>query len=254
VTSSCLSGGTQVLGSGSGTCAAPAVVDLRDSYPGDIREHYVQGAQGADEGGEPNSSYCGVASTARDFVYEVLLPAGADLEMSVDGASGADPVIFVHEDSDCGQPINACANDTGSGGCEFVSATHANGTIYGQAPFVTLAEATNSGVAFYTRFKITGTITTPTLFSLSPNSATSGSGTTITATLQNGSGWAANALVYAGGGGALQETAGCTVTGDNTCEFSLPNALSAGSYDVRIQFPNRAGTPFATGTQTLTVN
>jgi hypothetical protein len=96
VTSSCLSGGTQVLGSGSGTCAAPAVVDLRDSYPGDIREHYVQGAQGADEGGEPNSSYCGVASTARDFVYEVLLPAGADLEMSVDGASGADPVIFVH--------------------------------------------------------------------------------------------------------------------------------------------------------------
>lgn len=254
VVSSCLSGGTQIASVGSGTCAAPAVLDMRNSYSGDIRLHYIGAAAGADEATEPASTTCGIASTARDFVYQVLLPAGADLDMSVDAAGGANPVLFVHEDSACSQPINVCADDAGVGGCEFVSATHGSGAISGQAPYVTLSEATNSGVAFYTRFKVTGTITTPTLISLSPNSATAGSGTTITATLQGGSGWTAQAEISAGGGGAFEEFASCTVATDNTCTFSLPNALSAGSHDVKIQFTGRTGMPYATGTQTLTVN
>lgn len=183
---SCFMGGSPAEGvTGSGSCDDPFVIDLRNADIGQIVYHAT--AEGADEGGVPwnDAPQCGVAATARDVVYKVLLPPGADLEAAVEASPVADPVIFVHEDESCLQPINACADDHAEGGCEMVAATHHNGVIFGQAPYITVSEVEASGTVLATYFRLTGSITLPAaakpvVTSITPSLVANGQEQTIT--------------------------------------------------------------------------
>jgi hypothetical protein len=159
---SCFMGGSPAEGvTGSGSCADPFVIDLRNADIGQIVYHAT--AEGSDEPGVPwaGEPKCGVAATARDVVYKVLLPPGADLEAAVEVTPVSDAVLFVHEDSSCQQPINACADDHGVGACEMVAASHDSGAIYGQAPYITVSEVEASGTVLATYFRLAGSIAQP---------------------------------------------------------------------------------------------
>jgi hypothetical protein len=243
VPSSCVEGGSAASNvSGSGTCVAPYVIDLRTVPSGGVRSHAIGQGEGADEASLPGS-YCGGSSTARDVVYRLRLPHGASVQVGVDAVVGSDAQIFFLEDNSCSQPINACGTAGATGQCETVSAQYGSGAFFGTEPFVVVGEGTSSGAGLTVRFKLSGTIPTPTLFSLTPNSA-SGTGTQMaTATLQNGNFWNAYAVFSKDGTQVGQSF--CDPTTANTCDFAVPQAaLSApDTYDVTLRFDDIAGTP-----------
>jgi hypothetical protein len=148
----CFTGGTSVSPTGSGTCADPYFIDMTAVAAGEIRYHDT-GAIGADEADMGGPCGTEFTSTGRDVVYHLdLADTVTGVEISVDAAGGADPRIGVAEDPSCGQPINACADEGGSGSCEYLLGPK-DGTGFFGDPYVIISEATGSGTSFTVRFR-----------------------------------------------------------------------------------------------------
>jgi hypothetical protein len=241
---SCLSGGTALSNlNGSGTCADPFVIDLRSNDVGSVVYHTIGQGVGGDEGGEPASTVCSsVSATARDVAYHVLVPAGADFDVSTDSAVASDVLIIQHENDACSGPVNNCANAGGSGTCEVVAATRGNGAFAGNIAGVTVSEVSNSSAALTVRFALRGTVTMPTLTNVTTN-VTHGTYAQMHVTMTGGSGLGSYAVISQSGN--FEEMAYCDATDDNDCDFTLPNTIGAGTHDVRLQYTTLTGMPYS---------
>jgi len=153
--SPCLSGGTSATATGTGTCADPYVIDISGSALGTVFSHVATGGSDvANLSGGPSACTTIFTGTARDVIYEVVMPAGvSSLTVSVDAATGVDARIGVHEDPSCAQPINSCANETGVGTCEFVVAPKGGAGFFGTTTFVTVSELVDSGQSMTVRVR-----------------------------------------------------------------------------------------------------
>lgn len=153
----CFEGGSAAKGvSGSGTCAAPFVIDLSAEAHGTIVSYALDG--GADEmdmGGGGNC-FAEPVGTARDVVVEVMMPADVTaLLVSVDPIGGADARIAVAEDPSCFQPMNACADEGGTGQCEGLVAPRGGDGFFGTSTYVVVSEIVASGQPLTVRFQTT---------------------------------------------------------------------------------------------------
>lgn len=149
----CLGGGTPVTPTGSGTCAAPYLVDLTGVALGAIVA--VTATGGADEASFVKGGACGVAfdGTARDLVFHVKMPSAVvTLDVAAEGAN-ADVRLGVAEDPSCGQPLNACANAGGAGACEHVIGPKGGAGFFGNETYVVVSEVTSSGQPLAVRFR-----------------------------------------------------------------------------------------------------
>jgi hypothetical protein len=121
----CTSGGIAVSSSradATGGCAAPYLIDLRDGAFGDVFVH-ITGTQTSDADAAPIDK-CGEA-TARDVVYNVMLPVATDLEISVRAPEGSDSDLAIlaqrGPDPSCvAEPTTACVDDNAAGECEYM--------------------------------------------------------------------------------------------------------------------------------------
>lgn len=94
--------------------------------------------------------------TARDIVIEVAMPADVTaLLVSVDPSAGADAQIAVAEDPSCFQPMNACANEGGTGQCEGLVAPRGGDGFFGTSTYVVVSELVSSGQPLTVRFQTT---------------------------------------------------------------------------------------------------
>jgi len=146
-------GGSGANLSGAGTCADPKIVDLTTVAVGDEIVH-----GGADAPNDETDNYsmdtCAGGATGWDMIYQVTLPAAAThLEVSVDAAAGANPVIGIHEDPSCGQPVNYCADQGGAGECEVVSGGRNGPNWFGSPTYVSVSEVTWSNMPLTIRFR-----------------------------------------------------------------------------------------------------
>jgi hypothetical protein len=135
---------------GSGTCADPYIIDLSAFGPFSISSHSAAG--GADEA-DMAIGPCGAGpiGTARDVVYQLILPAsGVSLVEATVEAGAGDARVSILEDSSCTQPNNACANAGGAGACEVVSAPRGS---LGTSPRVVVSEVTSSGSPLVMQFR-----------------------------------------------------------------------------------------------------
>jgi hypothetical protein len=142
----CLSGGTVVTVTGSGTCAAPYVVDLSGAALGSVASYVATG--GTDQSTPLTGASCKVSftATARDVVFHVKMPNSvASLDVSAVPSASGDTRIAVAEDPSCGQPLNACADATGTGACDFVNAPRGGFGFFGTETYVVVSEVTSSG-------------------------------------------------------------------------------------------------------------
>ena len=136
VASSCFGGGSKVTftGDGVGTCDNPLRVDLSAGNPDDVSFLTLPSTM-LDET-LPDTGKCG-AGAMRDFVLLVWVPAGADLEVSVDGVKNRDPLVIVIDPptADCATgTASQCVDRGGVGDCEYlrINAPAANDPGYRQ--------------------------------------------------------------------------------------------------------------------------
>ncbi|MEM6295332.1 MAG: hypothetical protein AAGA54_28930 [Myxococcota bacterium] len=152
----CFEGGADTTPTGAGTCASPYVIDLSAGPHGTILAHTLSG--GGDEmdmggGGDCDAEPVG---TARDVVYQVLMPADVTaLLLSVDPVEGANPRLAVAEDPSCFQPMNACADEGTASQCEGLVAERGGFGFVGNSTYVVVSEVANSGADLTVRFQTT---------------------------------------------------------------------------------------------------
>ena len=118
----CFDSGVEVAfeGNGTGSCDNPLRVDLSAGYPGDVS--YVTLPDVLLDTDLPVPDKCG-AGTTRDLALLVWVPLGADLEVTVDGVIGADPLVLVVDPAtaDCASGTAAqCVDRGGMGACEYL--------------------------------------------------------------------------------------------------------------------------------------
>jgi hypothetical protein len=156
--SACVTGGKQILPTGSGTCASPLTVDLSNTKVGDVVYVKVPGTTGADEKqfSYPSYSGCNPTSTARDVIFALTLPTtgASGVWVSVDAVTGADPIATMLEDTSCGQPANACSNKNGKDKEECLLAKKGGTGYFGNKPYAVVSEVVNSKKPFTVRFKM----------------------------------------------------------------------------------------------------
>jgi len=152
---SCFSDGvaTSFVGDGVGSCAAPLGIDLSAGNPGDV-SYVTLPATTLDET-LPATGRCG-ADTARDLVILVWVPYGADLEVTVDKAKGADPLVVVIDPptADCSTGTIAQCVDRGSvGQCEYlrIRAPSVSDPGYRQ---IAISEMVDSGTPYTLRLRL----------------------------------------------------------------------------------------------------
>lgn len=142
----CLSGGSTASVTGSGTCSAPYVVDLSAAALGTVVSYVATG--GANESIPLKGASCSVdfTATARDVVFHVKMPSGvASLDVAAVPSAGGNTRVAVAEDPSCGQPLNACADNGGTGACDFVNAPKGGFGFFGTETYVVVSEVTSSG-------------------------------------------------------------------------------------------------------------
>jgi hypothetical protein len=140
--------------------------------------------------------------------------------------------------------VNVCGTEGAANACERVTALRTNGAFFGTKPYIVVSEDTNSSAELTVRFKLTGTVTIPTLYSLSPNSAVGPTGTKmVKATQQNGNYW--NSYAVFSKDSVVVGQSFCDPTSANECDFAVPAAALAvpGSYTVALKFSDIDGTP-----------
>jgi hypothetical protein len=130
---------------GTGSCADPWSIDLKQLAPGD--PFYLQRALPTGDQGITLSA-C-TDSDPREGVLSVQLPNSArilDVSVAANGAGG-DPTLTILEAPSCGQPQNACGNQGGAEACEYVRASEDLGQFYGSAGVV-LSDSADASIVY----------------------------------------------------------------------------------------------------------
>ena len=141
------------VGDGVGSCEMPLGVDLSAGNPGDVS--YVTLPTTSLDVALPATSKCG-ADTARDLVLLVWVPHGADLEVTVDAAKGADPLIVVMDPptADCSAgTISQCVDRGGIGQCEYLRIRAPSASDPGYRQLV-VSELVDSGTPYTLRLRL----------------------------------------------------------------------------------------------------
>jgi hypothetical protein len=144
----CFSDGTpvdSVVPEATGACDAPFVVDLREGRQGDVFVHVARGD--AFDADAPGIGKCG-ASTERDIVYNVMLPAETDLEISAKMGDAGDPIVSAQRAvrAKCDKPETThCVDDSGAGACEYLRLPAGSAVFKDDTPQIIVSEMRDSG-------------------------------------------------------------------------------------------------------------
>lgn len=132
---------------GAGTCSDPMRVDLT-AMPLDDSRFVTLPSSGGDDGIPPMGK-CGQGA-GTDRVVAVRVPAGNDLEISVEGTSEMDPVVRALDGGTqgCGKPITVmCIDGGGVGACEYTRLRWGSAALAGGVAHVVVSEISTSGRA-----------------------------------------------------------------------------------------------------------
>jgi hypothetical protein len=155
----CFDGGTAIgATTAAGNCTQPIAINLSGASVGAVSTYTVPGTMGAQSARSwTEGSSCGVTgfdASTRYVVFSVDVGTATALEVSVDAAAGANPLVGVAEDPSCQQPLNACADDGALGECEFVRAEKGGFGFFGTSTYVIVSDGAASSAEMTVRFRL----------------------------------------------------------------------------------------------------